>query len=96
MILYRKKKEYKKEVEIIKQAIASYEQSLVEEVLEWEQKNQKSAKLSRALAKLLGLLSAKGVPHMRIVKYQLGKKDWNWSKRKSVVDQSSALGSAAQ
>ena len=62
MIIYRRKKDYKRELGIIKQGITSYEKQLRDNLQDWSEKNQKSARLSRALAKSLDLLSDKGIP----------------------------------
>lgn len=62
MILYRKLKEYKKELAIIKQAIGAYEKDIKDDQLTWKKANTKSAKLSLSLAKSMGLLNDKGLP----------------------------------
>ncbi|WP_312192018.1 hypothetical protein [Sphingobacterium sp.] len=62
MILYRKLKEYKKELAIIKQAIGAYEKDIKDDQLIWKKANTKSAKLSLNLAKSMGLLNDKGLP----------------------------------
>lgn len=62
MILYRKLKEYKKELAIIKQAIGAYEKDIKDDQLTWKKANTKSAKLSLNLAKSMGLLNDKGLP----------------------------------
>ncbi len=62
MILYRKLKDYKKELAVIKQAIAAYEKDIKEDQLSWKKANTKSAKLSLSLAKSMGLLNDKGLP----------------------------------
>nr|WP_295932963.1 hypothetical protein [uncultured Dyadobacter sp.] len=82
LILLRKKKNYKKELDIIIQAVKAHEQHLIEEVQEWEGKNQKSAQLSRALAKSLGLLSAKGVPQYEDRQVSAWKKRMELIKKK--------------
>ena len=62
MILYRKLKDYKKELAVIKQAIAAYEKDIKKDQLSWKKANTKSAKLSLSLAKSMGLLNDKGLP----------------------------------
>jgi len=62
MILYRKLKEYKKELDIIKQAIGAYEKDIKDDQLIWKKANTKSAKLSLNLPKSMGLLNDKGLP----------------------------------
>ncbi|MGE8424208.1 MAG: hypothetical protein ACN6PI_15335, partial [Sphingobacterium siyangense] len=60
--LYRKLKEYKKELAIIKQAIAAYEKDFKDDQQTWKKANSKSARLSLSLAKSMGLLNDKGLP----------------------------------
>jgi len=62
MILYRKQKEYKKEMAIIKQAIGAYEKEIKEDQQAWKKANSKSARLNLNLAKAMGLLDDKGLP----------------------------------
>lgn len=62
MILYRKLKEYRKELAVIKQAIDAYEQDIKEDQQAWKKANSKSARLSLSLAKTMGLLNDKGLP----------------------------------
>jgi len=62
MILYRKLKEYKKELAIIKKAIGAYEKDIKQDQLTWKKANSKSAKLSLSLAKSMGLLTDEGLP----------------------------------
>ncbi|WP_333863619.1 tetratricopeptide repeat protein [Sphingobacterium sp.] len=62
MILYRKLKEYKKELAIINQAIAAYEKDFKDDQQTWKKANSKSARLSLSLAKSMGLLNDKGLP----------------------------------
>lgn len=62
MILYRKLKEYRKELAIIKQAIGAYEKDIKDDQLTWKKANSKSARLSLSLAKSMGLLNDKGLP----------------------------------
>lgn len=62
MILYRKLKEYKKELAVIKQAIGAYEKDIKDDQQIWKKANRKSARLSLSLAKSMGLLNDKGLP----------------------------------
>ncbi|RYZ34466.1 MAG: hypothetical protein EOP49_34505 [Sphingobacteriales bacterium] len=62
MILLRKLKLYKKEAAVIKQAIAGYETAVKTRQASWSAKNAKPARLSKALAKALGMLTPKGLP----------------------------------
>lgn len=62
MILYRKQKQYGKELAIIKQAVAAYETDIKEDQQSWKKANAKLARLSQSLAKSLGLLTEKGLP----------------------------------
>lgn len=62
MILYRKLKEYKKELVVIKQAIGAYEKDVKDDQLTWKKANSKSARLSLSLAKSMGLINDKGLP----------------------------------
>lgn len=62
MILYRKLKDYKKELAVIKQAIGAYEKDIKDDQQTWKKANRKSARLSLSLAKSMGLLNDKGLP----------------------------------
>jgi tetratricopeptide (TPR) repeat protein len=62
MILYRKLKEYKKELAIIKQAIAAYEKGFKDDQQIWKKTNSKSARVSLSLAKSMGPLNDRGLP----------------------------------
>lgn len=62
MILYRKQKAYKKEQSMIKKALSAYEKDILEDQREWKKSNDKSADLSRNLAKALGLIDEDGKP----------------------------------
>ncbi|MFC6101646.1 hypothetical protein [Olivibacter domesticus] len=79
MILYRKQKEYKKEMAIIKQAIGAYEKEIKADQQAWKKANSKSARLNTNLAKAMGLLDDKGLP---VYEYpQVG----TWRKRMETV-----------
>ncbi|WP_343558941.1 hypothetical protein [Sphingobacterium sp.] len=62
MILYRKLKDYKKELAVIMQAIGAYEKDIKDDQQTWKKANRKSARLSLSLAKSMGLLNDKGLP----------------------------------
>ena len=62
MILYRKLKEYKKELAVIKQAIGAYEKDIKDDQTTWKKANSKTARLSLSLAKSMGLINEKGLP----------------------------------
>jgi len=62
MIIYRKQKRYKEELQIIKQAIKAFEESIKSNQSEWKKGHAKAARLSRSLAESLGLLNKKGMP----------------------------------
>lgn len=62
MILYRKLKDYKKELAVIKQAVGAYEKDIKDDQQTWKKANRKSARLSISLAKSMGLLNNKGLP----------------------------------
>lgn len=79
MIIFRRQKEYKKELAVIKEAIESYEEQLSQGIKDWASENKQSADLSRSLAKSLGLLTDKGIP-----KYE-DKQVASWKKRIEVV-----------
>ncbi|QJB31150.1 hypothetical protein HF324_07140 [Chitinophaga oryzae] len=62
MILYRRKKEPRKEMAIINEAIRAYEDNVKAEQSSWAKKNRKAAGISRELVKALGLTDKKGIP----------------------------------
>ncbi|WP_313262026.1 hypothetical protein [Sphingobacterium sp.] len=62
MILYRKLKDYRKELAIIKKAIRAYEKDIKKDQLTWKKAHNESARLSLSLAKSMGLLNDKGLP----------------------------------
>ncbi|WP_313514031.1 hypothetical protein [Sphingobacterium sp.] len=62
MILYRKLKDYRKELAIIKKAIGAYEKDIKKDQLTWKKAHNESARLSLSLAKSMGLLNDKGLP----------------------------------
>lgn len=60
MVIYRKQKEYKKELAVINQAIKALQANEDQVRKDWLKQNRKAAKLSQALAKSLGVMDAKG------------------------------------
>lgn len=62
MIIYRKQKEYKKELDTINKGIRSLEDNAREARTSWIKANRKAARLSQSLAKSLGQIDAKGKP----------------------------------
>jgi tetratricopeptide (TPR) repeat protein len=62
MVLYRKQKDYKKELAVIQKAIQMYEKDIKQDQQAWRKKNQQSADLSQDLAKALGLVNEDGLP----------------------------------
>lgn len=62
MVIYRRQKEYKKELAIINKAIKSHEESVRSNVQAWTNANRKAARLSKALAGSLGLIGRNGLP----------------------------------
>jgi tetratricopeptide (TPR) repeat protein len=64
MVYYRRKKEYKKELAIIRSAIASQLRHAQESGLQWLKKNRKTARTAKALVKSLGLVDRKGMPKL--------------------------------
>lgn len=62
MILYRKQKAPRKEMEVINEAIRAYEENVKAEQSSWLKKNRKAANISRQLVKSLGLTDKKGMP----------------------------------
>jgi predicted Zn-dependent protease len=62
MVYYRRKKEYKKEQQLIKTAIAAYVHQAQESQEAWLKKNKLTARTAKALVKSLGLVDKKGSP----------------------------------
>ncbi len=62
MILFRRQKEYNKEIDLINQALQSYEQEIVNDRQQWEKDHSGSADISLKLAKSMGLINEKGLP----------------------------------
>ncbi len=79
MIIYRKQKEYRKELSIINKAIKTHEDNLRQEQKQWVSANKKAARLSKNLATSLGLLTKKGLP---VYEDKLVE---TWRKRKDLV-----------
>src|SRR5690606_3330163 len=79
MIILRKQKKYKTELEVIQRAMAAMEKSIAANQQAINDGNPESAALSRELAKSLGLLDEAGRPVYEEPQLQ------NWRKRESVV-----------
>lgn len=79
MIILRKQKKYKAELEVIQRAIAAIEKSIDANQQAINDRNPESAALSRQLAESLGLLDEGGRPVYEEPQLQ------NWRKRESVV-----------
>jgi len=62
MIIYRRQKDSRKEVEIIKQAIANFKTNYLERQKGWIERNEIAAGLSKDLAISLGLMDKEGLP----------------------------------
>lgn len=62
MVIYRKSRDPKAEQAIIREAIARYERQAQAEQAAWAQRHRKPARISRALARQLGLLTSRGKP----------------------------------
>jgi lipopolysaccharide biosynthesis regulator YciM len=77
LVIYRKQKEYRKELAIVNKAIKVYENNLLQEQKKWISSNKKAARLSRLLAKGLGLINKKGLP------VRQDRQLASWHKRKS-------------
>lgn len=78
MIIFRKLKEYRKELSIIDKAIKSYEAEAKSSIQE-RKLNSKIASLSRSLAKSLGLLTKSGMP------VYINEDVERWAKRREIV-----------
>lgn len=78
MIIYRKEKDYKKELQIINSAIKSFDQQLLER--KRTHPNKKVNELSLAFMKSTGLTDKKGNP------LYLPEPLGNWNRRKAIVE----------
>ena len=78
MIIFRKQKEYRKELGTINKAIKSYEADAKSSIQE-RKLNSKIATLSRSLAKSLGLLTKSGIP------VYINEDVDRWIKRREIV-----------
>lgn len=61
MVYYRRQKNYRKEQEVIRQAIAGYQRHAEESQQNWLRTHQRTARLAKALVKSLGLVNRKGL-----------------------------------
>ena len=78
MIIFRKQKDYQKELGIINNTIKSYEAEAKSSIQE-RKLNSKIASLSRSLAKSLGLLTKSGLP------VYINEDVDRWIKRREIV-----------
>ncbi len=61
LVIYRIRKDYRKELAIVNQAIKAFNKSLLDNQKEWMSKHRVAARLSRSLAVSLGLIDKKGL-----------------------------------
>jgi tetratricopeptide (TPR) repeat protein len=79
LVIYRKQKEYRKELATVNQAIKAFNNHLLEYQKAWVAKHKVAARLSKSLAVSLGVMDKKGLPvndDPLLVK---------WKKRKEVI-----------
>ena len=88
MVYYRRRKEYKKEQQLIQEAIASHLKQAHTAQTDWLKRNKKTARTAKALVKSLGLVDRKGIPKLET---EILRK---WRKRLAVVKK--RLASAAK
>lgn len=81
MVYFRRRKEYRKELQVIQAAIASQQRHAMDAQQGWMRRNKKTARTAKALAKSLGLINQKGMPILET--RQLA----TWRKRLNVVRQ---------
>jgi tetratricopeptide (TPR) repeat protein len=79
MVYYRRRKEYRKELQVIQAAIASQQRYALDYQQTWVRRNKKTARTAKALAKSLGLINQKGMPVLET--QQLN----TWKKRMNIV-----------
>ena len=79
MVIYRKQKELKKELEVINLAIENFKSNYLEKQQDWIKKNETAAGLTRDLAISLGLMDKDGLP---VVSDPMLIR---WSKRKELL-----------
>lgn len=79
MVIYRKQKEYRKELAIIGKAIKAFETNLLAKQKEWITRHKAAARLSKSLAISLGVMDKKGLP---VTADPMLEK---WQKRKELV-----------
>jgi tetratricopeptide (TPR) repeat protein len=79
MVYYRRQKEYRKELQVIRSAIAAHEQHAADYQQAWIKRNKTTARVAKALVKSLGLVDRKGKPVLE--NRQLAV----WKKRMTVV-----------
>lgn len=79
MVYFRRKKDYKKELQLIQAAIKAHLQHAQQNQQQWLKRNKKTARTAKALVKSLGLVDRTGAP--RLETRQLN----TWRKRMTVV-----------
>jgi len=79
MVYYRRRKEYRKELQVIQAAIASQQRHALEYQQSWVRRNKKTARTAKALAKSLGLINQKGMPVVETLQLN------TWRKRMNMV-----------
>jgi hypothetical protein len=77
LVIYRKQKEYRKELAMVSKAIKAHEDSFWLAQKKWISVNKTAARISRLLAKKLGLINKKGLP------LRQNQQLTNWYKRRS-------------
>jgi tetratricopeptide (TPR) repeat protein len=80
LVIYRKQKEYRKELAAVNQAIKAFNNHLLDNQKEWMAKHKVAARLSKSLAVSLGVMDKKGLPvndDPLLVK---------WKKRKALIN----------
>jgi tetratricopeptide (TPR) repeat protein len=79
LIIYRKQKEYRKELATVNKAIKAFETEILAKQKQWIKENKETARLSKSLAEKLGVIDKKGLP---VSENPVMEK---WRKRKEVI-----------
>lgn len=79
MVYHRRRKEYRKEKQLIEAAIAAHLKQAHTAQADWIRRNKKTARTAKALVKSLGLVDRKGAPKLET---EILRK---WRKRLTVV-----------
>jgi tetratricopeptide (TPR) repeat protein len=80
MIYYRRKKDYKRELQVIRSAIAAQQERADNYRQKWLKKSRRSASVAKALLRSLGLVDKKGLPVLEDRQVVI------WKKRLAVVN----------